>query len=126
MTPAEILATLAFLDPETSVTVSVKMSDLRAALEARAGGPALLTAEQAALHLGRTAEFWRRAAAAGKVDRAWQDEKGGPWRLPRDACEAHLRSLQQRGRRRTTAVKPTARAVLPFDGGKARGPRKAS
>lgn len=120
----DVLAALGFLPPESTVTISVSVQDLRVALEKQAGGPDVMTAELAALHVGRTAEFWRRAAAAGEIAGAWQDAKGGPWRLPRAACEAHIRALQHRGRR-VVPIGTTA-AALPFDGGKARGPRKAS
>jgi hypothetical protein len=112
----DLVAALAFLDDDAQITISVRAGDLRAALEAKAGGPSVVTAEQAALHIGRTPEFWRRAAKAGKLSGAWQDNAHGPWRLPREACEQYLRSLQ---RRRTSA----RAAVIPFDGGKARGPR---
>jgi len=116
MTLADVVSALAFLPDEAQLTISVSAADLRAALEAKAGGPQVVTAEQAALHIGRTPEFWRRMAKAGKIAGAWQDSSHGPWRLPRQACELYLRSLQQR---RTSA----RAAVIPFDGGKARGPR---
>jgi hypothetical protein len=110
---ADLVAALAFLDDDAQVQISVRAADLRAALEAKSGGPSVVTAEQAALHVGRTPEFWRRCAKAGKIAGAWQDSEHGPWRLPRSACEAYLRSLQR----------TRAHAVIPFDGGKARGPR---
>ena len=113
---ADLVAALAFLDADAEITIAVRVADLRAALEAKAGGPAVVTAEQAAMHIGRTPEFWRRAAKDGKIAGAWQDSAHGPWRLPRAACEALLRTMQHR---RTRA----ARAVIPFDRGKARGPR---
>ena len=112
---ADLVAALAFLDDDAEITLSVRVADMRAALEAKAGGPSIVTAEQASLHVGRTPEFWRRCAKSGKIAGAWQDSAHGPWRLPRAACEAYLRSLQ---RKRT-------HAVIPFDRGKARGPRSA-
>src|SRR5690348_5506074 len=115
---SDVLTALRFLDADAQVTISVRVGDLQKALEAKAGGPSFLTAEQAEEHVGRTAEFWRRAAKAGKIDGAWQDAAGGPWRLPREACERHLVTLQRRNSR------ATHRDVIPFDGGKARGPRK--
>lgn len=115
---AELLAALAFLEEGAQITITVQVKDLRSALESKAGGPQIVTAKQAAEHVGRTPEFWRRAAEAGKIAGAWQDSEGGPWRLPRDACEAHIRSLQHRrsARHRSDAI--------PFDAGKARGPRR--
>jgi hypothetical protein len=131
---ADVLAALRFLDPDAQVTFSVKASDLRSALEAKVGGPDVLTAEQAAMHVGRTAEFWRRAAAAGRIDGAWKDERGGPWRLPRESCAAYLRALQRNGRRLTESTtcgtveargtRQRRAAPLIFDGGRARGPHK--
>jgi len=112
---ADLVSALAFLDDDAQVQISVRAGDLRAALEARAGGPSIVTAEQAAAHIGRTPEFWRRAAKSGNIAGAWQDNEHGPWRLPREACEQYLRSLQKR--------RTSSRAVIPFDGGKARGPR---
>lgn len=113
-----VLAALGFLDADAQITITVRVTDLRAALEAKAGGPQVVTAEQAALYVGRTPEYWRRAAKRGDVVGAWQDSRQGPWRLPREACEAHLRAKQRR-------PGATAASVIPFDGGRARGPRKA-
>jgi hypothetical protein len=109
----DLVSALAFLDDDAQVTVSVRVADLRAAIEAKAGGPVVLTAEQASAHIGRTPEFWRREAKRGKIAGAWQDSAHGPWRLPREACEALIRTMQHR----------RASAVIPFDGAKARGPR---
>ena len=118
----DVLAALAFLPPDTSITITVTVAELREAIEARAGGPQLLTAELAADHLGRTPEFWRRAAASGEISGAWQGTERGRWQLPREACEAHLRSLQHRGRKARPSV---PRPAFPFDAGRPRGPRKA-
>lgn len=118
---SDLLAALAFLEDGAQITITVAAADLRAALQAKAGGPQVVTARQAAAHVGRSAEFWRRAAEAGKIPGAWQDTAGGPWRLPRTACEAYIRSLQHR----RSAGAGRSRAI-PFDAGKARGPRRSS
>lgn len=121
-TTSELLAALACLPDGASLTITVSAGDLRAALTAREGGPSVLTCEAASLHLGKTPEFWRRLAADGKIAGAWQDAERGPWSLPRAACDAHLRALAARGRRRGTNG---AASVTPlFDGGRARGPRR--
>src|SRR5688500_18805889 len=112
---ADLVAALAFLEDDAEITISVRVADVRAALVAKSGGPSVVTAEQASVHVGRSPEFWRRAAKDGKIAGAWQDSAHGPWRLPRQACEQYLRALQQR--------RVSARRVIPFDGGKARGPR---
>lgn len=117
---SEILATLRFLDADAQVTISVRVGDLQKALESKAGGPQIMTAEQAAQWCGRTSEHWRRQAKAGRIAGAWQDAPGGPWRMPRQSVEAVLRSeQQQRGRTRSTPD------VTPlFTGARARGPRQ--
>lgn len=117
---AELLSALTFLPDELTITVSVSVRELRAALEAKAGGPRVLTAEQAAQHVGRTADYWRRAAKRGELAGAWQDSEHGPWRLPREACEAHLRNAQHRRRAPTHVT-----AVIPFSGRGKRGPRRS-
>lgn len=118
---SDVLVALRFLDPDAQVTISVRVADLQRALEAKAGGPQVMTAEQAAEHAGRTPEYWRRQAKAGRIPGAWQDAEGGPWRLPRPACEAHLRSEQGKRGARSSADLSTL-----FAGGLARGPRQAS
>jgi hypothetical protein len=115
----DVLLSLRFLDENAQITISVRVGDLQKALEAKAGGPLVLTAEQAAQFVGRTPEYWRRAAKRGAIAGAWQDKGKGPWRLPREVCEAHLRQQQQR------RAQPS-HDVIPFDGGKARGPRRTS
>lgn len=117
---SDVLVALRFLDPDAQVQISVRVGDLQKALEAKAGGPQVLTAEQAEEHVGRTSEYWRRQAKAGRIAGAWQDSEGGPWRLPRAACEALLRSAQaKRVRSRAT---PDVTAL--FAGTRARGPRR--
>lgn len=118
---ATLIEALANLDPDVQITLTVRVGDLRGALQARSGGPQVLDAEQAAQWIGRTPEYWRRAAKAGKVQGAWQDAERGRWHLPRSACEQHLAAAQQRHGRRSTA------SVIPFDGAaRARGPRKSA
>lgn len=117
---SDVLVALRFLDPEAQVTISVRVGDLQRALEAKAGGPQVVTAEQAAEHVGRTPEYWRRQAKAGRIPGAWQDAAGGPWRLPRPACEAHLRSEQ--AKRSRTRTGPDVSPL--FSGAQARGPRQ--
>lgn len=118
---AELVASLAHLPDDANLTVTIPVGDLRHALEAKAGGPRELTPADAAHYLGRSIEFWRDAAKRGAIEGAYQEKRGRIWRLPRGACEAHLRALQQRGRKSA----PRSRDSLPFDGGRARGPRKA-
>ena len=96
MSSEELLRALAYLPDDAVLTVSVRKADLLAALEARAGGPRVFSTSQAAEFLGYTVQRWRRWAAAGVIEGAWQDE-GGRWRLPRAACEAHLERLQREG-----------------------------
>lgn len=117
---ADVLAALGFLGPDAMLTITVRADDLRGALEAKGGGPQIMTAEQAAQWHGRTAEYWRRAAKRGAVAGAYQDAAAGPWRLPREACAAHLRNRQ--ARRATT--RHEADVTPLFGGAAARGPRR--
>lgn len=56
--------------------------------------PEVLSTVQAARLLGYTPKRWRRWAEQGRVDGAWQDGDGR-WRLPREACRAHLGRLSR-------------------------------
>lgn len=118
--PAELLRAIAGLPDEANVTITVSVRDLRSALEQRAGGPEILDCRQAATLLGYRPERWRRWAEEGRIPGAYQDADRGPWRLPREACEAHIRTL------RRTSTTGAAREVIPFDAGKARGPRQTT
>lgn len=94
MPMASPLATaLAALPDDAAVTVTVSVGALRAALEQRSGGPAELTTKQASSLLGRSADFWARSAERGLIVGAYRHGARGPWRLPREACMAHLRQL---------------------------------
>lgn len=117
---ADVLAALGFLGDDAQVTVSVRVGDLKKAIETRGGGPREMDAEQAAHYYGRTPEFWRRAAKRGDVEGAYQDRAGGIWRLPKEGCEAYSRRLARKGTRTSNAADVTPL----FDGGRARGPRR--
>lgn len=99
---------LAALPEDACVTVTVRVADLRAALEERTGGPAELTTKQAAERLGRSPDFWARSAERGDIVGAYRHGARGPWRLPREACAAHLRRLAQ-GRGAERPVESRAR-----------------
>ena len=107
----DALAILAELPEDAEITVTVRLGDWLRAREARAGGPEVLTTKEAAARYGYTPERWRRWAEAGRIDGVWQDGRWGPWRLPRLACEAHLRAHKRRSR--TTRSPGTV--ALPSD-----------
>lgn len=117
-----MLAAIAHLPDDAQVTVSVRKGDLMKAVEDRAGGPEVMTTGQAAKIFGYNAERWRRWAEAGAIEGAYQDADQGPWRLPRESCARHARSLQRRATRRAARV--TDSSVTPITPRLARGPRK--
>lgn len=131
---SSLVQALRFLPSDALVSVSVTVRDLQTALEAQAGGPLSMTCEQAATHLGRTPDFWRRASRAGEIAGAYQDATSGPWHLPRTSCESLLDALSRRAvpsasplpnviRRRSS---PAHNTVLSFDAERARGPRPST
>jgi hypothetical protein len=121
MTTDPIVAALASLPGDMQLTVLVRVDDFRRALQQQAGGPEVLDTKQAAQLLGYRPERWRRWAEAGRIEGAWQDGARGPWRLPRTACEAHLRGLSRRGAVRVSRGDLTLPRSVP----RARGPWKA-
>jgi hypothetical protein len=95
----DMLLLLSALPEGAQLTISVSKADLLRALEqVTEAGPANLDTRQAAERFGYTAERWRRWAEAGTLAGAWQDARGGSWRLPLASCETHIRDLQRRGR----------------------------
>lgn len=115
MSSEDLLSALAYLPDDAVLTLSVRKADLLAALEARAGGPRVFSTSQAAEFLGYTVQRWRRWAAAGVIEGAWQDE-GGRWRLPRASCEAHLEKLQREGSSAETRARRRARRRAALTG----------
>ena len=125
MTQLDAAAVLAHLPEDAKVTVTVTLADWLRAREATRGGPAVLTTKQAADTFGYSPERWRRWAESGRVAGAWQDGRGGPWRLQRTACEAHLRSLTKRAARvvppRSPAEGTPALTAVPSSPGRRNG-----
>lgn len=127
MTAAEIVAAIALLPDDAQVTLTVRKADLVAALQRRAGGPAVMTTTQASQIHGYTDERWRRWAVAGVIVGAYQDAKGGPWHLPRTSVESHIAALAQRGatrRRGASRVMPIVTRSKPR-GARRKGVRNA-
>jgi hypothetical protein len=117
--PSELLALLSFLPEDAQLAVGIRKSDLLRAIERRNGGPTTIDTKQAAALLGFTSDRWRRWAEGGLISGAWQDAPRAPWHLPRAACEAHIRALQQRGVRRA-AQRATAQPAAADSGVPAR------
>lgn len=106
MTLDEIVRAMGVLPDEAEITVSLRVRDLRDALTARANGPEIMSAEQAAQHFGYTPERWRRWAKAGRIEGAYQESRGGPWHLPRSGVESHIRRVQRSASTRPAVVMP--------------------
>lgn len=60
----------------------------------------ILTTYEASRIFGYSASQWQKWAAAGDLPDAYQDVEGGHWRLPYEACDAHVRRRIDRGLRR--------------------------
>jgi len=118
---------LAWLEDGDLVTLTFTAGALRQALSMAAGGPEVMSTTQAARIYGWTSKRWRGWAEAGRVEGAWQDERGR-WRLPRTSCRALAA-----GRARASAPPPhqgvpTPVAVTASQPGRPsirRGPRGA-
>ena len=97
MTIAEMLSEL---PDKTRVAVVVGSGELTVGeiREAFAGGnpDRVLTTTEAAVELGYSPDSWQKWAARGRIEKAWQDADGGPWRLPYASCQAHRDGLQRR------------------------------
>lgn len=93
----DLVQVLAHLADDAQVTISIRKADLVKALEARAVGSSFFTTIQASRLIGYTRERWRRWAAAGVLEGAYQERSDGIWHLPRASCEAHIALLQRRG-----------------------------
>lgn len=114
-----LLDALASLPDDASVTLTVRVSELRYALNTR-NPRRLLTTGQAAAELGYSADTWRAWAEAGQVQGAFRDDgEDGTWRLPLGACEDHLDRLRKGGTNRRRARGPWKAAQAP----QARGAR---
>ena len=89
-----LLDALAELPDDAAVTVTVRVSELRAALNTR-NPRRLLTTGQAAAELGYSPDTWRTWAETDRIEGAFRDEGSeGTWRLPLGACEEHLEHLR--------------------------------
>jgi D-alanyl-D-alanine carboxypeptidase len=124
MTLADTLAAIAALPDDAKITVSIEKADFVRALERRgAGGADVVDTLTAASTLGYTADRWRRWCAAGRIAGAWQDAKGGSWRMPRASCTAHLAQLRQQGARQVArqAVRRPALITPSFRERRSRG-----
>lgn len=106
MTIAETLQALRALPADAEVTLSVKVSDLRAALEAQDDNPARRIGTSEASDLfGRSREWW--ADQAPKIDDAVQEGPGAPWYFAIGAARDYL--IQYENDRRTTRTRSRAR-----------------
>lgn len=102
----ELLEALAALPADAQLTISVSVSDLRAALS-RSEGKIVLTPREAAAEFGWTPRHWQKLAASGQLAAAWQDGGNrGRWRLPREACARYVQQLMQAEARGEQARKP--------------------
>ena len=128
MTIAEMLSGLPD-DTHVAVTVGsgeLTVGEMREAFSA--GNPdRVLTTTQAAVEFGYSGNSWQKWAAAGRIEKAWQDAETGPWRLPYASCKAHRDNLQRRAlntggirgprQKGTTASSTPARAAsVPREG----------
>ena len=93
-----VASLLALLPDDAQLTITVGKADLLRALDEGSGAnPEHIDTKRAAARLGYSADRWRRWAEQGRITGAWQDARGGSWRLPFASCEAHIRELQKRG-----------------------------
>lgn len=88
--------TLARLPDEATVP----MWYVREQLEAVKPEPKVIGITEATELWSYGRETWRKAAAAGEIEGAWQDTENGPWRLPLESCESYVRDRQRTGSRR--------------------------
>lgn len=101
MTLPELTEALPWLGDDAEVTITLRVADLRNAVEMANGGPQVMSTRQAADVYGWSPKRWRRWAEEGLVDGAWQEEgKRGAWRLPRDGCRKRVATLLEEGRSR--------------------------
>lgn len=101
-----LLDAISQLPDDASVTLTVRVSELRDALNAR-NPRRLLTTGQAAAELGYSADTWRGWADDGRIEGAFRDDGDeGTWRLPLGACEAHVERLRDRTLSRRRRGKP--------------------
>lgn len=115
MDKTEVATVLANLPDDCEITVTVKLKDWLAAKEATGGGPEYATTADVARIVGFSSKYWVTRARTEKIPGAVQDGSRGRWRLPLDACRAHVRGLKGA---RGAPVRPT------FGEYKPRGPRK--
>jgi hypothetical protein len=97
VTAAELVGALAFLPDDAQVTITVRVADLRASLEAKAGGsgPEFQTSTEIAKRLGYSSYYWSKLAKSGRIPGATRDG-ANHWRLPVAACAAHIRGHRRR------------------------------
>jgi len=98
MTIQDFSSALRWMRAGDEVTVTLRSADLQRALEMASGGPEVMSTAQAADVFGWSSRRWREWAKAGRIEGAWQDERGD-WRLPREACRALVGELKESGRR---------------------------
>ena len=120
MTPNDTAIVLANLPPDAEITVTVKLRDWLAAKAATQGGPEYAEASEIARLVGFTAKYWVVRARLGKIAGATQDGPKGRWRLPVEACRAHVRGLQRGRKPAPVTHRPQLVRSVP------RGPRQTA
>lgn len=95
MSPNDRAAILAELSDDTEITITVKLRDFVRARQAANGGPEYITPADAARLLGWSPRYWAQHARRGDVAGAIQST-GGQWRLPIEACRAHIRAMRRK------------------------------
>ena len=95
MKQEEVAAVLAALPPDAEVTVTVKLRDWLAAIQANQGGPEYADAAEVSRLLGFSPAYWAKRARAGKIAGAVQAGDGGRWKLPVAACREHIRGMKR-------------------------------
>lgn len=98
----DVARLIAELPDSTPVSVMVgtgtfTAGELRRAILATQTKRTLTTGEASEL-FGYSASMWAKLAAAGEVEGAYQDAKGGPWRLPYVGCDEYARLRSEQGR----------------------------
>lgn len=85
-------AILARLPADAELTVTVRVGDLRKAMDIATPGPERVSTTWCARELGYSSRKWRTWCEEGRIAGADKDE-GGTWRLPNRAAREHLASV---------------------------------